>query len=166
LVKFAQIFNIKMIIVFSFLPIFAACQSQSNKMGVSKIISSCETASSYNDYVYCIKSRYASEGWDPNMPATQAFYARLNLISEKFNNKEITEAYARDLTHQSYLQISQVEQSNIASRQAAFFNSLGAVGQQMQSSSVPSDPSQGMRTYTINGKTVVCNTVGTITNCN
>lgn len=83
-----------------------------------RVMTACDVYPDFNDYAACIKETYSSEGRRPNSPTVKAFYARLNAIGEAYSFDRVTEAQARSLAHQAYMETVEAGNERIRSRAA------------------------------------------------
>lgn len=104
------------------------------------VMTSCETHADFNDYASCIKKTYETEGRRPNSATVKAFYARLNEIDEAYSYQQLTDAQARSLAHQVYMETVEAGNERIRSR-AATINAANL---------------SKMQTCTKSGNTVTC----------
>lgn len=104
------------------------------------VMTSCEVHADFNDYASCIKGTYHTEGRRPNSATVKAFYARLNEIDEAYSYQQLTDAQARSLAHQAYMETVEAGNERIRSR-AATINAANL---------------SKMQTCTKTGNTVTC----------
>ena len=97
------------------------------------VMASCDRGQSFDAYVYCVKSTYQTQGTRPNSSATRAFYANLDAVNEAYTNNKITQAQAKKLAYDAYMNTIHADnERNEAVSNAAFMNALGAMQQQQQ----------------------------------
>jgi hypothetical protein len=74
---------------------------------MKKVMQQCDRGQAFDSFAYCVKRTYANEGTKPNDSAVRTFYANLDMITETYNNKRITEAEAKSLAWDSYMKTIQ-----------------------------------------------------------
>jgi len=105
---------------------------------MKQVMQQCDRGQAFDSFAYCVKRTYANEGTKPNDSAVRTFYANLDMITEAYNNKRITEAEAKSLTWNSYMKTIQASNDQA---DASLQRSLSAL-QQMQTQQQQRTPIQ------------------------
>lgn len=139
-------------------------------MPMSRVMARCDIGNNienFSNYAYCLKATYSREGNAPNAPSVRAFYSYIDVITEKYQQRQITNAEAKSYAYRAWQETIDSNNQKSAARSQAFLNSLNALGTMgtHPSASPTTGYQQGTHTYMINGKMVTCTTTGTITNC-
>ena len=96
------------------------------------VIASCDDIRDFNGYVNCIKDKYSSEGRDPSHITVRAFYAKLDEISEAFNSNKISNARAKNLSYDAYMNTIEAGYAREKADGDSLFNALTVIQQQQQ----------------------------------
>ena len=108
-------------------------QVVSNKKPMQAVMNECDVGQNFDLYAKCVKSTYISDGTRPDAPTSRAFLLQLDVISESFQNGNITQAQAKSSAYESYLKTIHADNLNEkAAANAAYLNGLGILQQQQQ----------------------------------
>jgi hypothetical protein len=91
------------------------------------VLRECDRGQNFDSYAYCIKSTYNKNGNNPNHAAVRAFYANLDMISEAYSAKKITDAQAKSYAYDSFMRTIQASNDR---DDAVFMNQMNAMQQQ------------------------------------
>jgi hypothetical protein len=81
--------------------LLSACQSMTG-MRMKDVMRVCDTGQDIDFYIDCIKTTYNASGTRPDDPITAHFYAKLDVVAEKYRSKIITPASAKLMIHDAY----------------------------------------------------------------
>ncbi len=76
---------------------FASCGTP-----MSDVMTMCDKKTSFDQYVYCVKSVYSTEGRQPDSLSIRAFYAYLDSINESYLANKISNAQARAYAYEAF----------------------------------------------------------------
>jgi hypothetical protein len=76
---------------------------------MKQVMQDCDQGQDFVQYSYCIRGKYDSEGRHPNSSAVRAFYANLDAITESYNKKQISNAQAKAMTYNAFMNTIQAD---------------------------------------------------------
>ena len=91
------------------------------------VMRECDRGQRFDSFTYCVKSTYSQTGRSPNESEVRAFYSNLDMITEAYRAKKITEAQAKSMAWDSYMRTIQAHNDRA---DAAFMNQMNALQQQ------------------------------------
>jgi len=118
-------FKLMSILLFTLL--LASCGTM-----MKDVMVSCDREQDFDNFTYCIKSRYNKEGRNPNNSTVRAFYANLDAITEAYRAKKITDAQAKSYAYDAFNKTIQAGNDRADAASANYLNALGAMQQQQQ----------------------------------
>lgn len=86
------------------------------------VMRECDRGQNFDSYAYCIKSTYSQKGNKPNDSAIRAFYSHLDMISEAYRAKKITDAQAKSYAYDAFMKTVQASNDRA---DTAFMNYMG-----------------------------------------
>ena len=96
---------------------------------MKNVMRNCDNVQPFNAYSQCIKTTYSRIGNTPNSAAVRAFYSNLDMITEAYLARQITDAQARAFTWDAYLKTIQASNDR---NDAIFWNQMNTLQQQQQ----------------------------------
>ena len=98
------------------------------------VMRSCDRGQNFDSYAYCIKATYSQSGNRPNANSVRAFYANLDMISEAYRGKRVSDAQAKSMAYDSFLRTVQADNDR---SDAVLMNQLNYINQQNQQTRTP-----------------------------
>jgi hypothetical protein len=98
------------------------------------VMRSCDRGQNFDVYAYCIKATYSQSGNRPNSSSVRAFYANLDMISEAYREKRVSDAQAKSMAYDSFMRTVQAENDR---KDVVLMNQLNYLNQQNQQPRTP-----------------------------
>ena len=114
----------RIVLSFVLLALVAGCGAM-----MKDVMNECDRWQNFDSYAYCIKSTYNQKGNKPNASAVRAFYSNLDMLSEAYRAKQITDAQAKSMAWDSFMRTVQAGNDRA---DAIFLNQMNVIQQQQQ----------------------------------
>lgn len=108
------------------------CESGPPRKQMQYVLNECDRGQSFDLYVNCVKYTYQTQGTQPNASGVKSFISNLDMLSEAYTNKQITQAQAKAYAYDYYMRTIHAENARSKAASDAAFMNLMQIQQQQQ----------------------------------
>ena len=117
---------------FAILVLMQSCSSGPPRKQMQSVLNECDRGQSFDLYVNCVKYTYQTQGTQPNASGVRSFISNLDMLSEAYTNKQISQAQAKAYAYDYYMRTIHAENARSKAASDAAFMNLMQIQQQQQ----------------------------------